>query len=214
MKKLFAKYKHGLWLLYVFFYFPCFSYLEKHVTTQFHEIYMPIDDKIPFCEFFIIPYYLWFVFVAGAVLFFFLIDAFDFNRFCVFLGIGMTLFIVISAVYPNGHYLRPEVFPRENFCTDLVRGLYETDTATNLFPSIHVYNSIAVTLAVLYSRHLKGKRLIRWGTVILAVLIILSTVFLKQHSVFDVITAFALAAITWLFIYSPLACNIFRPKEP
>ena len=212
MKKLFLKYRHGLWLLYVFFYFPCFSYLEKTVTTQFHEIYMPVDDLIPFCEYFIIPYYLWFLFVIIAVIFFFFKDASEFNRFCIFLGVGMTLFLFISAVYPNGHYLRPDVFPRDNVFTDLVRLLYESDTPTNLFPSIHVYNSIAVTLAVLYSRHLKKRPVIRWGAVILSILIILSTVFLKQHSLFDMLTAFLLAFVMWGLVYSPCAEKLFKKK--
>ncbi|MCU6763115.1 PAP2 superfamily [uncultured Roseburia sp.] len=212
MKKLFLKYKHGLWLLYVFFYFPCFSYLEKTVTTQFHEIHMSVDDLIPFCEYFIIPYYLWFLFVIIAVIYFFFRDASEFNRFCIFLGVGMTLFLFISAIYPNGHYLRPENFPRDNVFTDLVRLLYESDTPTNLFPSIHVYNSVAVMLAVLYSRYLKKRPVIRWGSVVLTILIILSTLFLKQHSLFDVLTAFLLAFVMWGLIYSPCAVKLAGKK--
>ena len=215
MKKFFLKYKHGLWFLYALLYFPWFSYLEKTVTTNFHEIHMSVDDKIPFCEFFIIPYFLWFAFVGIGLAYFFLKDAKEFNRLCIFLGVGMTLFLVVSTVYPNGCYLRPEVFPRDNIFTDLVRRLYTTDTSTNLFPSIHVYNSIAICLAVWYSKHLKHRKVIRTGALILTILIVLSTMFLKQHSVFDVLTAFILCAVMWGLLYGPHAIRLSgRQKHP
>ena len=91
----------------------------------------------------------------------------------------------------------------DNIFTDMVRHLYSTDTPTNLFPSIHVYNSIAACVAIFYSKHVKRKGT-KAAALVLTILIILSTMFIKQHSVFDVLTAFALAAIMWLFLYSPL----------
>lgn len=71
LKAFFQKYKHAWVLLYVFIYFPWFTYLEKHVTSNFNVIHTALDDKIPFIEFFIVPYMLWFGYVAYAVLYFF-----------------------------------------------------------------------------------------------------------------------------------------------
>jgi hypothetical protein len=62
---------------------------------------------------------------------------------CWNLIIGMSLFIAVSMVFPNGLDLRPQEFPRDNICTDLCRYLYSIDTSTNVLPSIHVFNSIA-----------------------------------------------------------------------
>ncbi len=212
MKTFFKKYKHGLFFLYMFIYFPWFTYLEKKVTTNFNEIHMLIDDYIPFCEFFIIPYLLWFAYVIVVVVCLFFKDSGEFTRLCIFLGVGMTVFLIISTVYPNGHYLRPDTFPRHNIFTVLTQMIYGTDTPTNLFPSIHVYNSLAVFLAIRHSKHVK-----RMGTkifsLILMVTIVLSTVFLKQHSMFDVLTAFALAAAMWIPLYSPFAVHPFAKKE-
>lgn len=207
MKEFFKKYKHGLVFLYMFIYFPWFSYVEKKVTTEFNEIHMPIDDVIPFCAVFIIPYLLWFVYVAGFAVYFFFKDAGEFVRMCIFLGVGMTLFLIISTVYPNGHYLRPETFANDNIFTQLVGMLYRTDTATNILPSIHIYNSLAVGIAVIYSKHLK-KLWVQIPSFVLMVLIIMSTVFLKQHSMWDVITAFILAAVMWLLLYSPISIKV------
>ena len=163
---------------------------------------MAVDDMIPFVEYFIVPYLLWFAYVAIAVMYFFFKNKNEYYRLCTFLFIGMTVFLVISTVYPNGHYLRPVSFPRDNIFTDLVRSLYRTDTPTNLFPSIHVYNSIGVNIAIWHSENFKQNKQIRYGSAVLMVSIILSTMFLKQHSVFDVITGIVFSVFMYALVYS------------
>lgn len=48
------------------------------------------------------------------------------------LGVGMTLFLIISFVYPNGQNLRPELTGEGPFI-QAVQLLYQTDTPTNIF---------------------------------------------------------------------------------
>ncbi|MDE6887101.1 MAG: phosphatase PAP2 family protein [Eubacterium sp.] len=201
LKELVYRYRH-IWVLsYCILYLPWFSWLEKTVTKKFHIITMEIDLKIPFCEYFIIPYLLWFVYIAAIVTYFFLCSKYDYYKLCAFLFTGMTVFLIVSTIYPNGHHLRPDEFAQENLCTELVRWLYRTDTPTNLFPSIHVYNSIGVHLSLIHSERLKEKKSIRMISFCLCVSIILSTMFLKQHSVFDVLTAFGMALIMYYVVY-------------
>lgn len=201
MKNLIQNYKHAWVLLYGLIYIPCFFLLEETVTTDFHVIHSPVDDLIPFCEIFVIPYFLWFAFVAAAGIYLFFTNVKDFYRYAGFLIIGMTIFLIISFLWPNGHMLRPTTFERNNIFVDMVRGLYDTDTSTNIFPSIHVYNSIGVWIAVSHNQTLKKKTWIQIGTAVLAILIILSTMFLKQHSFPDVVGAFVLAAPVYILIY-------------
>ena len=177
------------------FYLAGFVLLEKRYVPSVHIMTLPIDYQIPFLEIFVIPYLLWFVYVGGAVAYFLLHTDEDFDRFALFLAFGMTLFLVISAVYPNGLDLRPMRFERTNIFTQLVRLIWVHDTPTNVLPSIHVYNSVAVCLAVKRSHLAQKNRNWFYGSVILSILIILSTVFLKQHSVFDVACGLALAAV-------------------
>ena len=200
--QIFLKYRHAVPLiLYAILYLSWFAHLEKNVTHRFHVIHMAIDNYIPFCEIFIIPYLLWFAYVSAAVLYCFFRDKDSYFKTCAFLFTGMTIFLIVSTIYPNGHYLRPAVMPRDNIFTQLVAFLYRTDTPTNLFPSIHVYNSIGAHLAILHCERLSERKGIRIGSGILCVSIILSTMFLKQHSFFDVLTAFGLAAIMYLLVY-------------
>ena len=121
---------------------------------------------------------------------------------CTFLFTGMTIFLIISTIYPNGHHLRPLEFERENIFTQLCSWLYQTDTATNLFPSIHVYNSVGVHLAIEKSEKTKHNPLLRMASGILTISIILATVFLKQHSVFDVITGLFTCLLVYQFVYA------------
>lgn len=195
------KNKHGILLLYFAIYLPWFGYLEKTVTTHFHVIHMAVDDYIPFCEYFIIPYLLWFFYVAWGVGYFYLKDRSEYFRLCSVLFTGMTIFLVISTIYPNGHYLRPTEFARDNIFTDMVRQLYATDTSTNLFPSIHVYNSIAVNMAVWHCENFRKNKMVRYGSAFLMISIVLSTMFLKQHSVFDVLTGIVMAVFMYRVVY-------------
>ena len=79
--------------------------------------------------------------------------------------------------------------------------LYRTDTPTNIWPSIHVYNSLGIEFAIARSERLRKHKLIKAGSFILCILIILSTMFLKQHSVFDVGTAIILAVLMYYLVY-------------
>lgn len=202
MKTLLHKYKHAWVLLYTLLYFPWFFYLEKNVTNEFHVIHTTLDEKIPFIEFFVIPYLLWFGFVTITTLYFFFKDKTEFYRMTIFLFTGMTIFLIVSTIYPNGQILRPREFERDNIFVDMVKYIYAADTPTNIFPSIHVYNSIGVQIAIRNSEHLKENKFVQHGSFVLAVLIILSTMFLKQHSVIDVIGAFVLAVPVYHLAYA------------
>ena len=183
------------------FILPGSFFLEKTVTSQFHVVHMAVDDYIPFVEYFIVPYLLWFLYVAVAIVYFFFTDVSGYYKLCCFLFVGMTIFLAVSTIYPNGHYLRPSVFMHESVFTRLVEWLYATDTSTNLFPSIHVYNSLGVHMAVVHSERLRKHKWVRVCSCVLMVSIVLSTMFLKQHSVFDVLTGCIMAFIMYSLVY-------------
>jgi membrane-associated phospholipid phosphatase len=202
IKKLIKRYRHAWVLLYGLIYIPWFIYLERRTNVHYFLIHSPVDDYIPFVEYFIVPYLLWFAFVAVAAGYFFFTDTKGFYRLSAFLIAGMTFFLFLCTVFPNGLNLRPTSFVRDNIFVDLVRYIYRTDTPTNVLPSIHVFNSIGVCIAIWHSSALKKHRWIQYGSYVLALLIILSTVFLKQHSVTDVIAAFVLACVIYPFVYA------------
>ena len=131
------RYSH-IWILsYAFIYLPWFSYLEKTVTRDYYVIHTALDDLIPFSEYFIVPYLLWFVYVAGTILFFFFKNKQTYYRLCIYLFTGMTLSLVICTIFPNGTDLRTVVDPGKNVFCWMISVLHKADTNTNIFPSIH-----------------------------------------------------------------------------
>lgn len=201
MKNFIQKYKH-IWILsYAFIYIPWFMYLERTVTSNFHVMHIGLDDWIPFNEYFIVPYLLWFLYVAGAILFFFFTDKGDYYRLCAFLFAGMTISLLICTIYPNGTDLRPVIDPGKNLYSSIVSALYTADTCTNVFPSIHVFNSIGVHIAVSRSERLRKYRWIQIGSFVLMASICLATVFLKQHSALDGFGSILMAYCLYCLVY-------------
>lgn len=198
------KYRHGFIIaIYFVAYLILFGYLEQRPVRAYHVVHTVFDDMIPFCEIFIIPYLLWFPYVVITVVYFLFRNKNKKEYFQLIFNLmmGMTVFLVVSYIYPNVQYLRPAVFPRSNIFTRLVAEIYRTDTPTNILPSIHVFNSLAVYFAIHHCRQLKDRKWLQRGALILSVLIILSTMFIKQHSVIDVCLGTTLALFGHLLFY-------------
>lgn len=204
IKSFCQKYKHLFPLaIFLIFYLMVFGYVENRPIYHMHLLASRFDHLIPFCEVFIIPYIMWFFYITFGVLFFGLVekDRDQYYQLSVNLMIGMALFLLISLVWPNGHTLRPAVFPRDNIFTRLVIMIYSSDTSTNVFPSIHVFNTIAMHTAVRHSVILKKYPWAQRISGIIAISIVLSTMFIKQHTVIDVVGAMGLNLITWYLLY-------------
>lgn len=201
MKNFLKKYGH-IWILgYSFIYLPWFMYLEKTVTSHYHVMHSALDDLIPFNEYFVIPYFLWFAYVALTIAFFFFVNKEDYYRLCTFLFTGMTLSLLICTLFPNGTDFRPVLDPDKNLFTLMVSKLYQTDTCTNVFPSIHVYNSIGTHIAIMKSESLRRHRWVRVSSFVLMVSICMATVFLKQHSIIDVVGAVLMCGAIYPLAY-------------
>lgn len=210
MKAFLKKYNHALAILYLPFYLLCFMGLEQRNRDNYFVMESELDRFIPFCEWFIIPYFLWFAYIAVTFIYFFFADKQDFLRLCVFLFTGMTVCLVIYYIWPNGQNLRPDLtlLGRDNIFLRILAGLYSTDTHTNVCPSIHTFNSVGACIAIFKSDSLKGKKAIRIGALVLTVSICLSTVCLKQHSILDVFWALVLAVPMYLLAYLPKSNRI------
>ena len=176
----YLKYKHAIPLIiYGIIYMTWFAWLEKNTTGHYRIIHMAADDYIPFCEVFVIPYFLWFAYVSAVVIYFFFKNKEDYYRTCIFLFTGMTIFLIVSTLWPNGQHL-------------------------------------GAHFAIIRSKCFEKKKGIRIGSLILAVSIIMATMFIKQHSVFDVLTAFVMAAVMYTLVYRYdllIAVREFRNKR-
>lgn len=204
---------HLLLLVFWPVYGLSFYLVEKRhfVPSEWHVMHTVMDDFIPFNEFFIIPYLFWFVFLTGMVAYTALFNVSAFHKMMYFIMITYTVTIIIYLIYPNYQDLRPTVFERNNVFTQMVKDFYNFDTNTNVCPSIHVIGSVAAMLAGWDTQRFSKKG---WKAVffITAVLISLSTVFLKQHSVIDVLMAFFLCTVTYIIVYVVYGQRKYKDK--
>ena len=193
-------YRH-LWMLSIWAaYLILFVIVEKAVTTDYYVVHLPLDDHIPFCEWFIFPYCLWHPLLALMSAYLMLWDAESFKRYMAFIGLGFIPVILFDWLFPNGQDLRPLVFEHENIATWLVARIYASDTNTNVFPSMHVIGSAALYAATLYTPSLR-KRHLNWVMLPVGILICISTVFVKQHSCADLFGAIPYSALIWWLVY-------------
>lgn len=200
--------KFLLVVIYYFTYLALFHLLEAARPEELHIIDCTLDRYIPFVEIFVVPYLLWFVYIGSAALYFFFRERDMFFRLVYTGMVGMTIFLLVSWLYPNGLELRPETFARDNIFVTLTKMVYAQDTPTNVLPSIHVFNSVCTLFAVRQSKKLTDLKVIQGGAHILTLLIILSTMFLKQHSIVDVLLALVLSYLAYELIYDNLFCRL------
>ena len=195
------EFKHLKLLLFWPLYGLMFMLVERFYRVQsYTAIYCPLDDLIPFNELFVIPYMFWFIYLTGSIIYTLFYDIEAFKKMSKFIIFTYSITIAIYLVWPTCQELRPVSFERDNLLTRFMAGFYQFDTNTNVCPSLHVIGSFAAMYGLGSSRSFdtRGWKLVN---VVITVLISLSTVFLKQHSILDVFAALPLcAAGWWLFI--------------
>lgn len=203
--------RHCLWLLYYAFYFPAFFLLERYTQVKY-MIDFPPDRMIPFCEWFIFPYIAWYITMPAALIIFMLRDREAFLKLCFMMFGGMTIALLVYLIAPNGISLRVPVEGNNIACV-LCRLLQSVDTPTNVCPSIHVSSSVAIDFAVRRSCLFKDNKAVKAGSVIICALICVSTLFVKQHSIIDVIAGAALSIALYIAAYHTPLKRIFVKRE-
>ena len=189
-----STYSHLKLLLYWPIFGLLFLFVERiYPVDHYTVIHCTLDDLIPFCEWFLFPYLFWFVYLVGMHLYTMLYEIDSFARMMKYIILTYTAAIVIYLIWPTCQDLRPVAFERDNVLTRFIAGFYQFDTNTNVCPSIHVIGSLAVMEAALWSKRLTK----HWkaGFVVCAILICISTVFMKQHSVLDILAALPICAL-------------------
>ena len=199
---------YSLWVLYYIPYLICFVLLE-HFTDPKFIIHSPFDDMIPFCEYFIIPYLMWFPLMFLSLLYFLLKDKETFINLCFFMFTGMSVSLFIYLILPNGLDLRVEI-TSNNIFSWMVRMIQSVDDPSNVCPSIHVASTLAIMMVVLRYDKFRHPLFAKGGVSLVAIGIILSTMFLKQHSIIDVAAGIALSLFLYIITYHTRWKRLFQ----
>ena len=93
-------YRHVMLLLFWPVFALVFALLEQgSLVTRYYPVACHLDYLIPFCEYFIVPYLFWFLFVAGILLYGFLFDVETFRRCMWFIIITYSITLLIYMIF-------------------------------------------------------------------------------------------------------------------
>ncbi len=179
-------------VMYLLFSATYLSINAFSVGRAAHTLYLPGEERLPFLPIF--EYLYLFSYFVGVLL---VIGVRDYNRFRrVYRATGITLFVAYTTYLFYPVYLERPHLEVTSLHTWLL-SLHYLDKPYNHFPSLHVALSWLAVFAAQVSRRTTA------GLSLLAIGISVSTIFVKQHYIVDVIYGFALAWTAWRLTREP-----------
>jgi membrane-associated phospholipid phosphatase len=158
-----------------------------------HIVKTRLDERIPLVPEFSIPYLLFLPTLIGTILYAYISNT-EFKQLAESIIVVYLLSYAFFIVYQT-HVPRPKLASNDIY-TNLVRWIYKHDKPYNCLPSTH--SSGATILAVYY---LTVSSSLGWIAAIFSLLIVLSTLFVKQHYVPDAISGVILGLVVSLLLF-------------
>lgn len=154
-----------------------------------HNLSGSLDAKIPFLPWTVSIYLGCYVFWIVNYIMAAYDDAETARRFALSDILGKTVCLVFYVVYPTT--MNRAVLSGEGFWIDVVRWLYATDGASDLFPSIHCLVSWLCFIGVRDKTWVP--KWYKWFSAVFALLVFASTLTVKQHVWVDLVAGLVLA---------------------
>lgn len=194
------QFKHLLFLLGWVGYFIMYLLTENLIPYEkCYPVHCWLDDVVPFCEYFVIPYVGWYFLIAGSLIYFALYNPDNFKNMNKYIIVTQIVAMAIYILFPSRQDLRPDTFTRENIFTGLLGIIYQADTCTGVCPSLHVAYSVGI--ASTWLKEKSATKLCKILITAFCMLVCISVAFVKQHSVVDIFAAIPVCIlaewITW-----------------
>ncbi|HZK34621.1 MAG TPA: phosphatase PAP2 family protein [Bacillota bacterium] len=209
IKQLFKKYKHFSYALVFIALHAVFFWLELTIEPKYY-MERQIDSYIPFIKYFVVAYVSWHLYVFAVPIYFGFKSKKHFYEVCTFMALGTAISIIIFYLFPNGQGLRPEIVETDVF-SRLIGLIYYIDTPTNVAPSMHVIHAVAVHIALVKYEPFARRKALPIASFIVMVLVSLSTLFIKQHAVLDVLLSILVCGFLYVMVYV-LAPKIIKSR--
>ena len=193
MKWLLEKYnvksiKPYLWIFSIVLTSIGYFLINNAPNQKLHSLYTELDSLVPFINVFIIPYMMY---MPNLVILLIIICYCDEERYFISLlalNIGNFICLIIYMLFQT--YVPRPVIIHDDFLCSFVRFIYSKDNPYNCFPSIHVVATFSVLKGINKLKNMPIKYKIRFN--IIGWLIIISTQFVKQHVIMDLLAGLVL----------------------
>lgn len=163
-----------------------------------HNLSTTFDYGLPFLKIFVIPYVIWYPFIfVGFIYICFKSREVYFKTLISFLISLICCYIIFYFFQTTTP--RPELVGND-MLTAIIRIIYKADQPYNCFPSIHVLACYLIMRGM--DSAVKGINKVKAVSGIISILIILSTMFIKQHVLMDVISGIFLGEIVFSLVKS------------
>ncbi len=155
-----------------------------------------VDNSIPFIKAFIIPYIAWYGFIFLTMLYLCYKDKDTYYKTLTSYALGLIA-SYITFYFFQTTVPRPELMGSD-ILTKMVHSIYSADQPYNCFPSIHVLTSFLMVKAIMASSARNNINMyVIWFS---AAMIIISTLFVKQHVIFDAVSGIIYADIIFRIV--------------
>jgi len=185
-------------------------FFAKFTPFEYHIVNIEFDNCIPFISIFVFPYILWYI---SLFLVPYLFSKYDETLYRVYIKtifISLLIAFLIYYFYPTT-LIRDSVEVKD-IPTYLISLIYEIDTpAINCLPSAHCILSFVHIYITLIIKKMNKK--VKGLIITQSILVILSTVFIKQHVIVDVISAYVLSLVVYLITYFYAKKNLSSAKS-
>ena len=174
-------------------------WLSKLINSNLYQYDLSIkgiDENIPLIKWFILPYVLcypwWYLGLFVSLKY----NRPKFYRYICVSIIGYFIAGLLFVLLPTT--INRPVVEANDILSFIIKFIYDADTPTNLFPSLHCFISWNCYVSI------RGDKNVpiwyRLGYLVMAVLVCLSTVFIRQHFVVDIFAGIILVEIINIII--------------
>jgi len=157
-----------------------------------------LDSKIPFVQHFIWIYVFWYSMLIAVPYYIAKKNISSYYKYVITFIITTLIAGIIFVAFPNC-VIRADV-QGTDIASKLVKIIYSLDDpGINCLPSIHCLYSFLFIFAIFDTKD-KSPIWMKITITILSILVVLSTLFIKQHVIYDAIAAFVIGIITWFVV--------------
>ena len=168
-----------------------------------------VDSMIPFLPVFILPYIIWYAFIFGYLVYFWYKDIRVYMKTLTLIVVGELICFLIYFFFQTT-VPRPKLVG-DGILIDLVGMIYSHDQPYNAFPSIHVLTTFAIILG---SISIRNKHIIHSIFIpVMGSLIILSTLFVKQHYILDMFASMFLTSFIYGIVFELIEFKVSKKQD-
>jgi membrane-associated phospholipid phosphatase len=170
---------------------------NNNSNQEVYSLLTAVDQSIPFIKAFALPYSVWIFYIYVCLVYFFKKDINVYYRALLTYIICALICYLIYSVFQTT-VPRPMVIGSDPI-SELMRYIYNRDQPFNCFPSIHCFSSYMV-MRMVWTGSFRNK----WNVTLItgmSSLIIISTLFVKQHVIMDALAGIFLVEVVFAVIF-------------